>query len=113
MQSTKNSFDKSKHRSTDNKVPARLTSAEDNKQENHPKKDNPEDSNANPIYKGLVTFDTTTCPQDIAYPKYLNLLNDTHEKIEELIDHLYRQDLHKDKPRTFCEVAHKTYFQTV
>ena len=42
----------------------------------------------------------------------MNLLNDAREKLEELIDHLYRQDLHPVKPRTYREVARKTYLQT-
>lgn len=98
--------------STDKKVPAGSTSADDNKQENNPKEDNPEDSNANPTHNGRVIFDATACPQDIAYPTDLNLLNDSREKLEELIDYLYRQDLHEVKPRTYREVARKTYLQT-
>ena len=37
-------------------------------------------------HKGRVIFDATACPQDIAYPTDLNLLNDAREKTEELID---------------------------
>ena len=35
-------------------------------------------------HKGRVIFDATACPQDIAYPTDLNLLNDAREKLEEL-----------------------------
>lgn len=63
-------------------------------------------------HKGRVIFDATACPQDIAYPTDLNLLNDTREKLEELIDIVYHPALHSYKPRTYREVARKTYLHT-
>ncbi len=63
-------------------------------------------------HKGRVIFDATACPQDIAYPTDLDLLNQAREKSEELIDKLYSQDLHQKKPRIYREVAHKGYLQT-
>ncbi len=42
-----------------------------------------------PTHKGKLITDATACPQDIAYPTDLNLLNDAREKSEELIDKLY------------------------
>ena len=59
-----------------------------------------------------MIFDATACPQDIAYPTDLNLLNDAREKLEELIDIVYDPTLHASKPRTYREVARKTYLHT-
>ena len=62
--------------------------------------------------KGRLIMDATACPQDIAYPTDLNLLSEAREKSEQLIDGLYKQKLHKRKPRTYREVARKRYLQT-
>ena len=62
--------------------------------------------------KGRLITDATACPQDIAYPTDLNLLNDAREKSEELIDILYDADLHNKKPRTYRELARKDYLRT-
>ena len=74
----------------------------------HNQKDTPDE----PEHKGRVIYDATACPQDIAYPTDLNLLNDAREKLEELIDHIYTKELHQVKPRTYREVARKKYLQT-
>lgn len=63
-------------------------------------------------HDGKLIVDATACPQDIAYPTDLNLLNDAREKTEELIDFLYSSSLHKNKPRTYREVARKLYLKT-
>ena len=63
-------------------------------------------------HKGRVIMDATACPQDIAYPTDLNLLNDAREKLEELIDTVYNRSLHDQKPRTYREVARKDYLKT-
>jgi len=63
-------------------------------------------------HKGRVIFDATACPQDIAYPTDLNLLNDAREKLEELIDIVYNPTFHCGKPRTYRKVARKTYLHT-
>ena len=63
-------------------------------------------------HKGTVIMDATACPQNIAYPTDLNLLNDAREKTEELIDILYRKPLHGTKPRTYREIARKLYLKT-
>ncbi|MCK9422049.1 MAG: IS5 family transposase [Bacteroidales bacterium] len=65
-----------------------------------------------PTHKGRLITDATACPQDIAYPTDLNLLNDAREKSEELIDKLYDAELHCTKPRTYREVARKNYLKT-
>lgn len=62
--------------------------------------------------KGRVIFDATACPQNIAYPTDLNLLSDAREKTEELIDTLYNKAIHKQKPRTYREIARKQYLKT-
>ena len=62
--------------------------------------------------KGRLIMDATACPQDIAYPTDLNLLNDAREKLEELIDKLFDSSLHGQKPRTYRQVARKEYLHT-
>ena len=63
-------------------------------------------------HKGKLIIDATACPQDIAYPTDLNLLNDAREKSEEIIDILYAEHLHEKKPRTYRKVARKNYLNT-
>ena len=65
-----------------------------------------------PENKGDLIVDATACPQDISYPTDLNLLNDSREKAEELIDFLYNRLKHNKKPRTYREVARKAYLKT-
>ena len=62
--------------------------------------------------KGKMIIDATACPQNIAYPTDLGLLNDAREKAEELIDVLYKKKLHGEKPRTYRKIARKQYLQT-
>lgn len=63
-------------------------------------------------HKGKLITDATACPQDIAYPTDLHLLNDAREKSEELIDQLYDPQYHKNKPRTYRKVARKYFLRT-
>src|SRR5512133_1446754 len=63
-------------------------------------------------HMGKLITDATACPQDIAFPTDLNLLNDAREKVEELIDHTYDPSLHGKKPRTYREKARKDYLHT-
>jgi hypothetical protein len=84
--------------------------------------DNPasgmEPVNEQPVEPGEITHhgklitDATACPQDIAYPTDLNLLNDAREKSEELIDILFDPKLHTKKPRTYRELARTDYLRT-
>lgn len=60
---------------------------------------------------GTLLMDATACPQDIAYPTDLDLLNDAREKSEELIDILHRT-LTMPKPRTYRQTARKIYLKT-
>lgn len=62
--------------------------------------------------RGTVLMDATACPQDIAYPTDLNILNDAREKSEMLIDILYQKELHGKKPRTYREKARTVYLNT-
>jgi len=61
------------------------------------------------VNRGKMIIDATVCPQDIAYPTDLNLLNDARKKSEELIDFLYQSELHEKKPRTYRRKARKLY----
>jgi IS5 family transposase len=61
-------------------------------------------------HSGKLLIDATACPQDIAYPTDLKLLNASREKSEEIIDKLYDPTLHVfKKPRTYREEARKRY----
>ncbi len=70
-----------------------------------------ESKNQNPN-RGTAIMDATACPQDIAYPTDLNLLNDAREKSEMLIDILYVKELHGKKPRTYRDKARTVYLHT-
>jgi len=63
-------------------------------------------------HRGQLIVDATACPQDIAYPTDLNLLNDAREKSEELIDLIYDPELHHKKPRTYRNIARTDYLRT-
>ena len=63
-------------------------------------------------HKGKVIMDATACPQDIAFPTDLDLLNDARVKSEQLIDQLYDLTLHPKKPRTYRQIARKRYLNT-
>ncbi|MBW6492686.1 MAG: hypothetical protein K0B15_15995 [Lentimicrobium sp.] len=75
-------------------------------------KDASEVNDQEPDSKGRLIIDATACPQDIAYPTDLDLLSGAREKTEQLIDKLYHPLLHKQKPRTYRQVARKRYLQT-
>lgn len=63
-------------------------------------------------HKGRVIYDATACPQDIAYPTDLNLMNDAREKLEELAVIIYNPELHEKKPRMYQGQARKDYLKT-
>lgn len=70
-------------------------------------------SSCKPVtHKGKLITDATACPQDIAYPTDLNVLNDAREKAEQIIDELYDINRHKTKPRTYRITARKDYLKT-
>jgi transposase, IS5 family len=60
---------------------------------------------------GEVIFDATACPQDIAYPTDLNLLNKAREITEDIIDALHRKIAVVKKPRTYRQTARKQYLK--
>lgn len=61
-------------------------------------------------HHGKLLMDATVAPQNITYPTDLKLLNASRIKSEEIIDKLYRKDLHGDvKPRTYRKNARKEY----
>ena len=68
---------------------------------------------SNPINHGRMLVDATACPQDIAFPTDLGILNASREKCEEIIDKLYKPALHGPvKPRTYREKARRAYLNT-
>ena len=61
-------------------------------------------------HSGQLLIDATACPQDIAFPTDLKLLNASREKSETLIDKLYRPFVHgRKKPRTYRVEARDRY----
>ena len=62
-----------------------------------------------PGHKGMLIMDATVAPQDITYPTDVGLLNESREKLEKIIDELWVPTPVKIKPRTYRQVAHKTY----
>lgn len=85
---------------------------EQKEQNKKPKKD--EDTPSNPhesTHKGSLITDATACPQDIAYPTDLDLLNDAREKSEELMDIMFAVSTLQKKPRNYREKARKEYLK--
>jgi len=67
-----------------------------------------DDSDGN---KGTLKVDATCAPSDIKYPTDLNLLNESRDKLEKIIDTLcYKNDV--KKPRTYRKKARKVYLST-
>ena len=50
-----------------------------------------------------MLVDATACPQDIAYPTDIKILNASREKSEELIDVLYDRTIHGPKKLSLIE----------
>lgn len=73
---------------------------------------NGEDQGEEPQNKGKLIIDATVAPQDIKYPTDLNLLNQSREKSEELIDKLWAIQGKKGvKPRTYRRQARQDYLE--
>ena len=63
---------------------------------------------------GTLIMDATVAPQNITYPTDLKLLNASREKSEELIDKLYRKEIHgSTKVRTYRELARKDFLNAI
>jgi len=61
-------------------------------------------------HSGKLLIDATACPQDIAFPTDLKLLNVSREKSETLIDKLFDPFVHgRKKSRTYREEARARY----
>lgn len=58
--------------------------------------------------EGTLVLDATCAPASIAYPRDLQLLNDSREHLENMIDDLHSQVSGK-KPRTYRQKARKQY----
>jgi len=69
----------------------------------------PEDPETGLKNNGHLIVDATVAPSDIKYPTDLDLLNDSREKSEQLIDLLYVSEKGKIKPRTYRKNARKEY----
>ena len=60
--------------------------------------------------KGQLILDATCVPADIHYPTDVRLLNESREKLEDIIDTLHQPDIGKKiKPRTYRKEARKNY----
>jgi IS5 family transposase len=61
-----------------------------------------------PLNKGTINIDATIVEQDIQYPTDLGILNESREKLEELVDLICLQT-NQEKPRTYRIRARKLY----
>ena len=57
-------------------------------------------------------MDASACPQDISFPTDLDLLSNSREKSEQLIDILFEDSGLTKKPRTYRKNARKDYLHT-
>jgi len=68
-----------------------------------------EDKNSGTSNRGKLQLDATVADAEIKFPTDLDMLNDSREKAQELIDQLYsRLDLNK-KPRDYRRIARKEF----
>ncbi len=61
-----------------------------------------------PFNKGTINIDATIVEQDIQYPTDLGILNESREKLEEIIDVICLKT-NQEKPRTYRIIARKNY----
>ncbi|MPM66535.1 IS5 family transposase ISDha14 [bioreactor metagenome] len=60
--------------------------------------------------QGMLILDATCTPADIKYPTDLGLLNESREKLDEIIDTLHQaKDKVTKRPRTYRQKARKAY----
>lgn len=62
-------------------------------------------------HKGVYILDATIADQYIKYPTDVELLNDSREKSEEIIDVLYSSSQMNKKPRTYRRIARKRFLE--
>jgi len=67
---------------------------------------------AKPENKGKLIIDATVAEQAIKYPTDLDLLNDSRQISEKIIDKLFKAGLMAKKPRTYRREARKAYLAT-
>lgn len=60
--------------------------------------------------KGTLILDATCAPQNIEFPQDINLLNETREKLEGVIDAVCSRE-NLDKPRTYRRNARRDYLK--
>lgn len=84
---------------------------EDKKKDKSKDNDDENQDTQEVTHKGSLIIDATACPQDIAYPTDIDLLNDAREKSEELLDVLYAKSTLKKKPRNYRQKARKDYLK--
>lgn len=76
----------------------------------HPKADRPDAANPQGLpNRGTLTLDATCAPANVAYPQDINLLNQTRQHCEKLIDAFYKTGALMRRPRIYCQKAHKDY----
>lgn len=63
------------------------------------------------INKGELIMDATVCPQDVAYPTDLNLLDESRMMAESIIDRLHKLGDGGTKPRTYRKKARRDYLK--
>ena len=63
----------------------------------------------NITHKGKLIINASIADQDIRYPTDINLLNQSREISEEIIDALYKSGTEDKKPRTYRQTARKEY----
>jgi IS5 family transposase len=78
-----------------------------NKEKDDP--DSGEPSSEEPKNQGVLILDASVAPQDIKFPTDLDLLNDTREHTERIIDELWEPGPGERKPRTYRKIARKEY----
>ena len=61
-----------------------------------------------PLNEGTINIDATIVEQDIQYPTDLGILNESREKLEEIIDKICLKT-GQEKPRTYRKTARKKY----
>lgn len=82
-------------------------------QDDEPSGNGQNSTDSRPItHQGKLITDATACPQDIAYPTDLNILNEARNKSEQLIDELMGNVKNIRRPRTYRRKARKDYLRT-
>lgn len=66
-----------------------------------------------PLNKGKLIVDATVAPSNIKYPTDLDLLNDSREISEQLIDKMYLTGQFDQKPRTYRQLARRDYLNII